>query len=311
MANDQTTPPLGLAESRARLRQAARAQYSPAGEPTLLESNVAFVDLLGFSELMKCFSDGELRKLLTLMRANVDFFDVFEAYEGPDRVVTFSDNVCACRPVDHEEIDGGLGWHIIAAGQFQRNLTLNGYFVRGGVTVGPVYADEGTVMGGALVRAYTLEQETKQPRVALDASDVLTFALGAIEYQDPHAALQNRCALVDQSDGTVFVNYLEFLTEADDDVEFYQSLAFHRDLITDRLQTFRENAAVLPKYEWVARYHNWMCSVQFKLPDYQIKASFNGHHQQDSFKPLIEWLETETDWDISALRKARFGSTAT
>lgn len=307
MSSQPPPPPTGLAASRQRLRDAARAQYSPGGMPTLLDSNVAFVDLLGFSDLMKAFTDAELRNLLTTMRDNVDFFDVWEAYEGPDRVVTFSDNVCACRPVDDAEIDGGLAWHVIAAGQFQRNLTLSGYFVRGGITVGPVYADEGTVIGSALVRAYTLEQETKQPRIEIDAEHALTLALGSIEYSDPHAALQNRCALVDETDGTVFVNYLEFLTEADDESEFFAALTTHRDLVAQRALDFQGNPKVLPKYEWAVRYHNWMCKTQFELPDYAIDATLAGDQESGSFTPLIEWLERETDWDAEELRARRFG----
>lgn len=302
-----------LRESRLELQEAARGAYTGGnGEAQLIDSNVAFVDLLGASELMEQLDDLQLRKLLTAMRANVDFFDPWYAFEGPARALTFSDNVAACLPVDETEIDGGLAWHVISAGAFQRNLTLNGFFVRGGITRGPVYADDSMIIGKALVDAYRLESQTRFPRVELDRDHVVAFALGCIEWANVLESTQNLCALVDSGTDTdesaVFVNYLEFFTEADDEEEFHDCLRTHRDLIIDRLGAFAGHTSVGTKYRWVAEYHNWACEQWFHLDEYLISpgGDWDGATNR-SFTPLIQWMKDEAGWDFDELKRQRFG----
>lgn len=301
-----------LRDNREELRVAARASYSPGGLPTLIESNVVFVDLLGASDLMDALTDEDLRKFLAAMRNNVDFFDAFDAYEGTGRVVTFSDNVAGCSPVEQDEIDGGIMWPVLSAGAFQRNLTLNGFFIRGGITRGPVYADESTIIGSALVRAYKLEQETVYPRVALDPAYIATLALGCIEWADVLNSTQNNCILVDRGgegeDGVAFVNYLSFLSDADDEAEFYECLELHRGLVADGLTHHAAHEKIGPKYQWAAEYHNWACEKWFEVDGYSITPEMAPIASPSRrFTPLIEWL-IELDWDFDDLKVQRFGS---
>jgi len=300
-----------LRKNRAELQIAARASYSPGGLPTLIESNIAFVDLLGASDLMQTLTNEELGKFLAAMRNNVDHFDSFGAYEGPGRVVTFSDNVAACSPVDEDEVDGGLMWPVLSAGAFQRNLTLNGFFIRGGITRGPVYADESTIIGSALVKAYKLEQETIYPRVALDPAHVATLAQGCIEWGEALDSTQNQCVLVDHGsegeDDVAFVNYLSFLSEADDVKEFYESLARHQELVAAKLTQYEAHEKIRRKYQWAAEYHNWACEKWFEVDGYSITQEIAPIASSSrKFTPLIEWL-IKLDWDFDALKVQRFG----
>lgn len=259
------------------------------------------MDLLGASEFLRTLNDEQLGHLLGSIRANVDLFDQFPAYEGPARVVTFSDNVAAALPLDSRESDGGLGWQVLAAGSFQLNLAFNGFLARGGITIGPVYADDNTVLGQALVRAYELESKVAQfPRVVLDPQCLALFARGALDYRDPRTSLQNQIALVDPIDGLVFVHFLEFVWEADNEGEALECLQRHRDLLTAGLEQHTGNTAVLPKYQWAADYHDWSCK-SFGRDKQSV-----GHREVpvDRFVPLIDYLEEALGERVSRLASA-------
>jgi hypothetical protein len=285
VTNDFTN---SLKQAQDALRQAARVAYSREGQPALRLSNVAFVDLLGASELMQTLDDAGLRRVLHALRDNVDFFDFFDAYEGPARVVTFSDNIVACLPTDPTELDGGLAWHVISAGQFQRNLAFVGYFVRGGITVGPVYADESAVIGSGLVRAHDLELGAVHPRIVLDPAVVTLFASAFVADHDRYRSLQNQIVVVDTHDDCCFVHYLEFAQEADDREEMFEFMARHRDHISKSLWDASLPQKVHDKYRWVAQYHNWYCAM-LDLPQFIVdKVSV----PEGRFVPLLEWMES-------------------
>lgn len=296
---------MDLKEARARLREAAAAAYSENGRPRLRDSSVVFMDLLGASELLRTLTDEQLGHLLGSIRANVDLFDQFPAYEGPARVVTFSDNVAAALPLDTRESDGGLGWQVLAAGSFQLNLAFNGFLARGGITIGPVYADDNAVLGAALVRAYELESKVaRYPRVVLDPEYVALFVRGSLDYRDPHASVQNQVALVDPTDGLVFVHFLEFAWEADDEAEAVECLQRHRDVLATGLEEHASNDAVLAKYQWAADYHDWSCR------SFGRAGQSVGHREvaPDRFVPLIDYLAEAPDERVERLARAPWAS---
>jgi hypothetical protein len=68
-------------------------------------------------------------------------------------------------------IDDGeseFGRMIYSVGLFQYSLLRHGFFVRGGITVGPLYMDEDMVYGKGLLDAYDAECKlARDPRVVL------------------------------------------------------------------------------------------------------------------------------------------------
>lgn len=279
--------PADLGDARRQLRHAAAAAYTVNGRPTLRESTVVFMDLLGATTMLNSLTDGQLVHLLGSLRANIDLFDSFPAYEGPARVVTFSDNIAAALPLDDAEQDGGITWQVLAAGSFQLNLAFNGLLARGGITVGPAYADDSAILGAALVRAYHLESKVASyPRVVLDPECIELFALGALAESDLHTSVQNQIALVDTLDGLVFVHYLAFVSEADDEEEATECLRRHESLLQSGLREYADDKHVLPKYVWAADYHDWTCQALGRL------EHLVGHREvsRGRFMPLIDYL---------------------
>jgi len=67
----------------------------------------------------------------------------------------------------------GLGMLLNSVGAYQMNMTARGEFIRGAVSRGPLYMDNRTVTGSALVDAVILEEGVASyPRVVLSQSCV-------------------------------------------------------------------------------------------------------------------------------------------
>lgn len=147
---------------------------------------VAFIDILGFKELIKQSvkeSKGP-RSLQSIFNAmNLDFSDISKDYskhytqkpgqelDAPDlRVNTFSDFVV----ISSEDTEQGLDVLCFAVWCVARDWLSKGYLCRGGITKGKVMhiggenGKPGLVFGPAFVEAYQLEQDVADfPRVVL------------------------------------------------------------------------------------------------------------------------------------------------
>ncbi len=63
----------------------------------------------------------------------------------------FTDNIVLGIPVLTEDVEHEFGLATMQIARFQLLLALNGWFVRGGVALGPLYFDDEVVFGPALV----------------------------------------------------------------------------------------------------------------------------------------------------------------
>jgi hypothetical protein len=154
---------------------------------------------------------------------------------------------------------------------FQLALAEHGFFVRGSIAVGEAYVDEAMVYGTAILDAYEAEETARWPRVVLSGSAVEYLHKHLEYYASIDVAPQNRNVLIDE-DRLWFVNYLEGVWQNLTEPPVLGWLKWHRDAVSAKLDAFRDNAAVLSKYEWTARYHNYYCGVLPGGDDYTIEA---------------------------------------
>lgn len=159
------------------------------------------------------------------------------------------DGLSAIQSVDAIEFELTELQHI------QANLAVNGVFVRGAITRGPIYIDEDLVFGPALIRAYELEQTIAvHPRVVIDPALLEGLA---------------HCANLDER---LSVLYSRFLFEGDDAVHSVDYLQIG-DHLSERLDLLKTHAslvrkalseatlpAVTSKYRWLASYHDRVVS---------------------------------------------------
>src|SRR3954451_22751564 len=155
------------------------AYLDNAGRPQLRTSIVAFIDILGFSEIATSRTSVEdSQRILDKIVAAIDDSRGFvrQSFTGSqstdtNRWVTkfFSDNLAFGYPFDESADRASTASFIIQSAQrYQLKMTMNGFFVRGALTQGPVCLTEDIIFGSALIKCYLLESKASiVPRVVL------------------------------------------------------------------------------------------------------------------------------------------------
>lgn len=294
------------------LRQTG-AYATPDGVPKTQLSVVAYLDILGFTqEIRAAHNRAESDALLKR------FTDVIGGWYGPGGVMhdrfsaekdgrrqwevkAFTDNVVLAHPIRYDpDGEAELGSAFSDISLFQIDLAHHGLFLRGGVAVGELYADEGFVFGVGLLDAYAAEQTAGSPRVVLADS--------AVEYSHKHlsyygavkGAPRSRALLIDE-DKRWIVNYLTSVWPERTEPPLFDWLEKHRDVVSEKLQTFATDSRVLPKYLWAGRYHNYFCQHLPGGEDYMLDL------------PLSPLALTRLEDDPETVRRhalPRTGSTA-
>jgi hypothetical protein len=243
---------------------------SRAGEPKLIDCAVLFFDLLGVRQMAR--SAQAAAHLKTLERVVSRRYRDFLAPGSPWPAAFFSDSLVLTAPApergDRESAITGL---VLQGARLQLELTLEGFFVRGGLGFGKFHHHDGLAFGRALVDAVDLEgQHAVHPRVILDrvAERYERDAMAgyAILETAPQSSL-----LVCDDDGWTFVNYLGVLFDEPDDPR--GQLIRHRQVVTARLLEHSTERRLWEKYRWVAEYHNEIVAAQLPgEPDLLVAA---------------------------------------
>jgi hypothetical protein len=238
----------------------------------MIPSFVCYADILGYSQLsIEANKSGQGEQFLAKLRDALS-----KAYErmrkrangwGGDEyfsIKVFTDNIVVGYPIplykkrgDYGESELGEIFSIFA--EFQVGLAMEGFLIRGGIAFGNHYMDDEIVFGDALIEAVAQDKGGGPPRISLAPSAVKMLQRHIGFYGEANWAPQFRDTLSD-SDGTIFLNYLDeaFLAYPDGGV-FFEVIESHKNTITDGLKTYKGSPGVRSKYEWAARYHNFIC----------------------------------------------------
>src|SRR4029079_6338390 len=81
----------------------------------------------------------------------------------------FSDNLAFGYPFDDSVDHASTAMFIVRSAQrYQLKMTMNGFFVRGALTQGPICLTDEIIFGSALIECYTLESKASiVPRIVL------------------------------------------------------------------------------------------------------------------------------------------------
>ncbi|MGE0114516.1 MAG: hypothetical protein AB7T07_06495 [Steroidobacteraceae bacterium] len=265
----------------------SRNPYHVEGEaPTLRLSVLAFLDILGYSDMIeqaqargnhqeilrslysaliegrRCLEDEDMSaELREFMRK--DFY----------ALKAFTDNIVISWPV-HSDAESEFGSAFFKLGSFQFQMVLNGFFIRGSISVDNAYVDEIAVFGSALLEAHHGESAlARDPRIILTPSAVAATKQHLMYYSNPRSAPHVRDVLRD-SDGQWFLNYLECVLWAENEQgPFYEEFLRHKAAVETKLAEFKGKPSVWSKYAWVARYHNYFCDLH--------SHHFGGEHRID------------------------------
>jgi len=222
---------------------------------------VAFVDILGFSDLVKkTKNDQKLRQQVTDALKQVQKFHSPETGESGLRVHYFSDSLIASTT----KTAHGL-WHLLLSlDSLAWNLLGMDVLVRGGVAVGNIYYEDKIVFGEGVIEAYRLENTiAKFPRIILGRS---VYEL-AKAYANEGGVWSEyvRARLMRDNDGVVFLNFLNDMAAGNfvmDSVPNSGEMPWVvmgnqiRELIQNRINTTLESPDIYAKAEWLAKYWN-------------------------------------------------------
>lgn len=244
--------------------------------PDLLESIVCFSDILGFSNMILKSTKTEESSLLlknlhkTLKKLYQDLIEI----NPTGAFKAFTDNIILAYP-KWEDGEGQYGSLVTSFMDFQINMILEGYFIRGGISLGDYYGDKDFAYGPALIEAHYLESNLAiHPRIILSNDMVNLVFQHMAFYEEDFNAPQSQEILWDKEDNLYFVNYLysleEEFQESYDYEKYLNRLKIHKEQIEIKLNEFKSNSKVLSKYSWSAKYHNYFCDNYLK-PKVEIK----------------------------------------
>ena len=242
----------------------------PSNPPQLAASFVCYVDILGFSQLSReALSSGRANEFLNKLHASLDaaYKRVREHSKGWGEqeflLKIFTDNVVVGYPLLNPDISLGeyeLGKIFSVFAEFQVGLAMEGFLARGGIAFGHHFMDDDIVFGDALLEAVKQDKAGGPPRIGLapSAVEILQHHLGF--YNDGKHAPQHHDLLQD-IDNIVFVNYLNqaFIAYPEGGI-FFDVITLHKQTIINGLIKYKGNPDIKAKYEWAARYHNYVCA---------------------------------------------------
>lgn len=238
-----------------------------AGKPLLRQSITGFIDVMGFSHLIDSAPDIEesqqlLEKIASAIgkarnAARRSFLLSNSAESNRWAVRFFSDNLVFGIPLVPEDLSmEQAAWGGIQCVQaYQLQMALSGFFVRGGLTSGPICLTDEIIFGSALLKCYHLESRASiVPRVILDRS--LVRQIVEVDPITPDVPADVREWLCRDIDGWWFVNYLH--TAVDPDGVDWTVIEEHKASVLASLAGVTRHD-VLPKFGWACRYHNIFC----------------------------------------------------
>ena len=147
------------------------------GPPQLRHSVFVFMDFLGYENLTRIAEfDGTQQELLqrlhsALSKERKALEDKHEGLAVLKKLITkdryalkaFTDNIVIAWPiVEDAEIELGSAFSKVA--WFQFNMALEGFFIRGAISIGEAYVDDIVVFGDALTQAHTGKSRLPETR---------------------------------------------------------------------------------------------------------------------------------------------------
>jgi hypothetical protein len=253
---------------RIKAKTNAHAFANDEGRPRTQTSVVAYFDVLRFTDEMRAAhrrrgDDEFLNRVASTVKDWYEAMrDTFSEEWGHRRgweLKAFSDNVVVGHPIHHGG-ESELGQVMSNLATLQLAFALEGrLFLRGAIAVGDLYMDEDIIYGVGLLDAVEAERAADVPRVVLHESAAKYVREQIRRYASIRLAPHTRVLLRDE-DGRIFINYLSGIWQDPSEPPFYPALENHRDIVADRLRTFRRFPKVWAKYAWVARYHNYFCN---------------------------------------------------
>lgn len=213
-----------------------------------------------------------------------------DAIAQPHRwaVKFFSDNLSLGYPIDDlaKDCSAAMAFVLRCAERYQLGMAMNGYFVRGALTQGPICLTDEIIFGAALIESYQLESKASiVPRVVL--TEQLQEAV-ARSYRERRRTSDAAPTLCRDIDGWWFVNYLQ-AAHGPQGVQWELVERHKASILKSLAHTTRHD--VLPKFGWACRYHNVFCHWNRFDPGYADKYRIDRADEQSTIHRLEDFVD--------------------
>jgi hypothetical protein len=279
------------------------AYVDATGRPLLRDSIVAFIDILGFSHMSTSQATMEesqrvLDRIATAIEDSREFVRkplAGNMTSADSRWATkfFSDNLAFGYPFDDATGHAATAWFIIRSAQrYQLKMNINGFFVRGALTQGPVCLTDEIIFGSALIECYQLESKASiVPRIVL-AEPLQQLVMDS--WRESGSSLEPEFdeAICRDVDGWWFVNYLQ--ATVDSGRVQWELVEQHKASVLESLShTTRHD--VLPKFGWACRYHNVFCHWHRNDAGYLDKYRISRVDEQSTIYRLSDESDAKSN----------------
>ncbi|AYO04199.1 hypothetical protein ACPSLY_06970 [Vibrio parahaemolyticus] len=241
--------------------------YIDDGQPSLKKSYCVFMDVLGFSDMISTSSGTEQEHDVFQRYYDVtsELITRLNQHVGDDSVLQmkiFSDNIVLALPWFSRDGESEFGFILMALREYQLSMALNGYFVRGGMSVEKLFVDNNMIYGKALLDAYALESKVANDPKIVISDEVLNIVRSHTQfYAHPQNSPQNSDVFID-ADGKGFISYLdELIYQGEYEYQLdTERLLQHKERVIEAVDLHKNNTKVWYKYHWLCDYHNYFCS---------------------------------------------------
>ena len=205
---------------------------------------VAFLDILGFSDIVKrdCESPTDSDNYMRNMEKLFDIYEhTLELYSSTTglEMVQFSDSIVLAIPFSKDK----FSFFVQIVSKFQYELFSRGLLCRGGIAYGKHFLKGGFLFSNGLIEAYKIERNiAKHPRV------VVSTDLIELIYKDKK--LNDAIPLVKEIDDVFFVDFLAN-NNLSNSAEYLKS-------ILDNVAS--SDISVKEKLRWLTEYFDYKAS---------------------------------------------------
>ncbi|MGZ8932948.1 MAG: hypothetical protein ACXW06_06690 [Halobacteriota archaeon] len=241
------------------------------GQRELRKSIIAFIDILGFKELVRnAKKEGKSQEVfLNFHQALSTWFNRIDSlhntiFEMPFiggkkdkyKIRIFTDCILIGCPISksgrsYNFIEGCDEFFEMLSTLYllQAEMVNEGYFVPGTIAVDELYMDDVIIYGNGAIEAYEAETEqAKYPRIILIKSSKSVLAEINKGFEDQQRDNYINNFFYKDRDGQFFLNYLESIKIGEHDYQFVDQLEKHKEIIELKLSEYQDKAHCLEKY---------------------------------------------------------------
>ena len=209
---------------------------------------VAFLDVLGFSDIVEIDSKSESQIFLSkLFKCHQSAGTIFRDNANCS-ITQFSDSIVVSMPYNHEHFQ----WFSTKVAEYQRLLLDEGLLCRGGVAVNKHFSNGSFTFSAGLIQAYRVESKAaRYPRVVI-SPEVLSLVYPLMT-STPNF-------LIKEDDGLYFIDYLG-MTATKRPKTLKSSIS---KIVSDLSKN--ESSSVREKGQWIAAYSDAVLGTTHSQP---------------------------------------------